>query len=101
MNQITVDQLSALDQPALIDVREADEFAAGHAPGAVNVPLSELHARAQEIPADGDVYLICQAGGRSAQATAFLGARGVNAINVTGGTNAWIRSGHPIAGVTA
>jgi rhodanese-related sulfurtransferase len=101
MNQITVAQLAALDRPTLIDVRESDEFAAGHAPGAINVPLSELNSRVHEVPTDGSVHIICQAGGRSARATEFLTANGVYAIDVAGGTNAWIQGGHPIDKVIA
>ncbi|OUD88003.1 tRNA 2-selenouridine synthase [Clavibacter michiganensis subsp. michiganensis] len=52
MSRITVDQLAALDSPVLIDVREPDEYAAGHAPGAVNLPMSQLDARVDEVPTD-------------------------------------------------
>jgi rhodanese-related sulfurtransferase len=96
MNQITVDTLVALDHPTLIDVREPDEYAAGHAPGAVNLPLSELPARIGEIPTGTPVHIICQAGGRSARATELLTSNAVDAINVDGGTNAWIQHGHPL-----
>ena len=96
MNQITVDALAALDHPTLIDVREPDEYATGHAPGAVNLPLSELPARVSEVPAGTPVHVICQAGGRSARATELLTVNGVDAINVDGGTNAWIQQGHPL-----
>ncbi|TAJ49448.1 MAG: rhodanese-like domain-containing protein [Herbiconiux sp.] len=98
MNQITVDQLAALDEPVLIDVRERDEFAASHASGAVNVPLSELQSRVDEIPTDAPVHVICQAGGRSARATDFLAQSGIQAIDVAGGTTAWIQAGHPTEG---
>jgi rhodanese-related sulfurtransferase len=96
MKQITVDQLAILHEPTVIDVREADEFAAGHAPGAVNLPLSELGDRLGDVPTAGPVYVICQSGGRSARATAMLAERGVDASNVEGGTNAWIQNGHPV-----
>jgi rhodanese-related sulfurtransferase len=75
------------DQTVIVDVREADEYAAGHVPGAINVPLSELVARHQEIP-DG-AYLICQTGSRSAMATEFLNANGHHVTNILGGTSAW------------
>lgn len=77
----------------LIDVREADEFAAGHVPWAVNVPLSELVERVHEIP-DGPVNIICQSGGRSAKAAAYLEQqRGLDVVNVVGGTGQWIAEG--------
>ncbi|MGO4784188.1 rhodanese-like domain-containing protein [Cryobacterium sp. W22_MBD10_FK3] len=96
MNQITVDQLAALDSPVLIDVREPDEFAGGHAPGAVNLPMSQLGDRLAEIPTDAPVHIICHSGGRSARVTDALAARGVSAIDVAGGTSAWIASGRTV-----
>ena len=60
--------------PLLLDVREPHEFAAGHLPGAVNLPLSQLDARAAEVPATGAVVVYCQGGTRSAQAVARLQA---------------------------
>jgi rhodanese-related sulfurtransferase len=96
MNQITVDQLAALDSPVLIDVREPDEFAGGHAAGAVNVPMSQLGERLDEVPTDVPVHIICHSGGRSARVTEALAGRNVDAIDVAGGTSAWIASGHPV-----
>jgi len=96
MSRITVDQLATLDSPVLIDVREPDEYAAGHAPGAVNLPMSQLDARVDEVPTDAPVHVICQSGGRSARAAEALAARGVDAIDVEGGTSAWISAGHPV-----
>lgn len=96
MNRITVDQLTALEAPTLIDVREPNEYAAGHAPSAVNLPLSEITNRVDDVPPEGPVHIICQSGGRSAQATAFLTDRAINAINVEGGTNACFQGGHAL-----
>lgn len=79
----------------LIDVREADEYQAGHAAGAVNIPLSQLSERTGEIDTDRAVYVICELGGRSAQACSFLEQR-LNKdvfINVDGGTQAWKNAG--------
>lgn len=76
----------------LVDVREADEFAAGHVPGAVNLPLSEIAGRYTELATDKSYHIICQMGGRSAQACAFLDAQGYHVTNVNGGTAAW--TGH-------
>lgn len=95
MNEITVNELAALTNPMLVDVREPDEFAAGHAVGAVNIPLGQVESRLSELPADGTVHVICQSGARSARATAMLTGHGVDAVNVLGGTTAWIRSGLP------
>ena len=74
----------------IVDVREPDEFAAGHVQGAVNIPLSELMARHTEIP-DG-AYIICRSGNRSAMATEFLNSKGHEVVNVLGGVNEWPES---------
>ncbi|MGT2637733.1 rhodanese-like domain-containing protein [Streptococcus ratti] len=74
----------------LIDVREADEFAAGRVPGAVNLPLSELASRYQGLAADKPYHIICQMGTRSAQACAFLDSKGYDVTNISGGTSAWM-----------
>lgn len=81
----------------LIDVREPEEYATAHAAGAVNIPLSELVARTEEIDPDRDIYVICHAGGRSLQAAEYLeNALGWdNVINVAGGTSAWVEAGLP------
>lgn len=96
MQQITVDHLATLDGAHILDVREPDEFAAGHVPGATNLPLSQLGDRVGEVPTDGPVYVICELGGRSARATGTLTAAGVDAIDIAGGTAAWRQAGHPV-----
>jgi rhodanese-related sulfurtransferase len=81
----------------VVDVRESREYRPGHVPGAHNVPLSLLPVRMNELPMDRPVYVICQAGGRSAQATELLRAVGIDATSVAGGTGEWIESGRPVA----
>ena len=94
MNAVTTNELSELDSPILIDVREADEYVSGHVPGAINFPLSELVGRESECGLGDTVYVICQAGGRSARACEHLSQQlnlqSVSFINVLGGTGAWI-----------
>lgn len=90
----TVDEVPADAQ--LVDVRERFEYDAGHAKGAVNIPRSELARRMKEIDASREVYVICQSGGRSADACAEMARAGLGAINVTGGTVAWHEAGLPI-----
>ncbi|HYZ97639.1 MAG TPA: rhodanese-like domain-containing protein [Acidimicrobiales bacterium] len=81
----------------LIDVREPDEYTAAHVPGAVLVPLATVPEHLDEVPGDGTVYVICAKGGRSRQAAEFYRSQGIDAVNVAGGTNAWIEAGEPTA----
>lgn len=80
------------DAPVLLDVREDDEWRAGHAPGALHVPLQEVPARLAELP-DAPLAVVCRVGARSAQAVAWLAAQGVDAFNVDGGMQAWEAAG--------
>lgn len=84
----------------VIDVREPDEYAGGHVPGAQLIPLAMVPDRLEDIPSDGTVYVICKSGGRSRQASEFLLAQGRDVANVAGGTDAWVASGQPIAAGT-
>ena len=92
----TVDLAGLPADGYLLDVREADEWQAGHAPEAVHLPLSELTARVAEVPADCDVYVICKVGGRSAQAVQYLNQSGRSTVNVAGGMLAWHAAGRPM-----
>lgn len=82
----------------LLDVREPDEWAAGHAPDAVHIPMGEVTGRLGELPADDELYVVCRAGGRSARVTAFLNANGWTAVNVAGGMQSWHAAGRPLVG---
>ena len=73
----------------LIDVREAHEFQAGHAPGAKNLPLSTLEQGYKELKPDYEYHVICQGGARSASACSFLSTQGLKVTNVEGGMNHW------------
>lgn len=96
----TVD-VAALPPDALVlDVREDDEWRAGHVPGALHVPLGQLGARAGEVPTDRTVAVICRSGARSATATARLGEAGWDAVNVDGGMQAWHRAGREMVSET-
>ena len=92
-------QVPAAEVPAdalLVDVREPDEWTAGHAPGAVHIPLGQLGARYTEIPQGGRVYVICRAGSRSNQAAHALAGAGWNVVNVSDGMNGWAAAGRPM-----
>ncbi|HEX6452482.1 MAG TPA: rhodanese-like domain-containing protein [Trebonia sp.] len=84
----------------LLDVREDDEWSAGHAPDAVHVRLSELNEHGDEIPRDREVYVICRSGARSAYATQALSGAGWKAINVTDGMTGWAVAGRPMVSET-
>jgi rhodanese-related sulfurtransferase len=81
----------------LLDVREQDEWDAGHAPNAQHIPMGELAGRLDELPADSEVLVICRSGGRSARVTAFLNANGWDARNVDGGMQSWQAAGRDLA----
>jgi rhodanese-related sulfurtransferase len=80
----------------LIDVREQDEWDAGHADGAHLVPMSRINELMSEVPSDEQVLVICQAGGRSARVTKALLDAGYDVVNVAGGTGAWAAAGGDI-----
>jgi rhodanese-related sulfurtransferase len=84
----------------LLDVREDDEWTAGHAPDAVHVRLSELNEHSEEIPRDREVYVICRSGARSAYATQALSGAGWKAINVSDGMTGWAVAGRPMVSET-
>ncbi|EWM14761.1 MULTISPECIES: rhodanese-like domain-containing protein [unclassified Kutzneria] len=91
----SVDQVPV--EAVLLDVREDDEWAAGHAPQAIHIPLGELAERIGEVPQDsGEVYVVCRMGGRSARATMYLNQSGWDAVNVAGGMQVWHQQGFPL-----
>lgn len=77
-------------QLPVVDVREKDEYARGHIPGAVNFPLSDLGSDFTQLDKNTDYYLVCQSGGRSAMAAEFLSEQGFRVTNVMGGTGSWM-----------
>ena len=98
MRYVTIEDLrTALSEGAtVIDVREPEEFATGHVPGARLVPLATVPQALADLPADGPVYVICQVGARSAQAAGYLSQRGIDARSVDGGTGNWMAAGLPV-----
>lgn len=96
--EVSVDELEEAlpDGGALFDVRQPDEYVAGHVAGAVLVPLGEVAARIAEFPTAGPVYVICRSGARSATACGVLRPAGIDAINVAGGTMGWVNSGRDV-----
>lgn len=98
MTEIDVAQLAAAraDGAVVVDVREPEEYLAGHVPGARLIPLGELTARVGELPRHGRLHLICASGNRSLQAARWLASAGYDAVSVAGGTKAWAEAGQPI-----
>jgi rhodanese-related sulfurtransferase len=98
---IAIDKFAAAQKAGvqLVDVRSPEEYAAGHVPGAVLVPLGELKAsdpRLASINPKEPVYFICAVGGRSSKAADQMAAAGWHTVNVQGGTNAWIAAGNAV-----
>lgn len=95
-----IDIVAAADRHAggapFFDVREPDEYVAGHVPGATSVPLGQVAGRVAEFPGGVEVLVICRSGARSAQACEILRSAGVEAVNVAGGTMAWIEAGNRV-----
>jgi rhodanese-related sulfurtransferase len=77
----------------LLDVREPEEWEAGHAPGATHVPLGQLPDRMGELERSQRIVVICRSGGRSALATEWLAAAGFDAANLVGGMQQWAQAG--------
>ncbi|HNV12052.1 MAG TPA: rhodanese-like domain-containing protein [Propionibacteriaceae bacterium] len=100
-----IPQIPVNDLPydaVLLDVREPNEYAAGHAPGAVSVPMGELRARILDIPPRGEdaLLVVCRSGARSQKVAEYLASLDIPAINVIGGTTAWAQSGRPLVSET-
>ncbi|WP_066945866.1 rhodanese-like domain-containing protein [Streptomyces lushanensis] len=96
----SVDVAAVPSDGLVLDVREDDEWAAGHVEGALHVPMSDFVARFGEVTeavAEGrKAYVMCRVGGRSAQVTQYLVQQGVDAVNVEGGMLAWDGAGRPM-----
>lgn len=81
----------------VLDVREDYEWVEGHVAGAVHIPMGELPERLEELDPDEDTYVICRTGGRSAQVAGWLVGQGYTALNIAGGSGAWLEAGLPLA----
>ena len=78
----------------VLDVREPDEWEAGHAPGGHHLPMMEVPVRMAEVPTDADVIVVCRSGGRSGQVVSYLMGNGWdNVRNLDGGMQSWAAAG--------
>jgi rhodanese-related sulfurtransferase len=81
----------------VLDVRSGEEYAAGHVPGAVNVPYDQVAARIAELPKDRQIVLYCRSGRRVGIAAEVLAANGFKSLaHLTGDMPAWEASGNPV-----
>ena len=92
--EIDLEQFAASHSSGtVLDVREPEEYVAGHVPGALLMPTEQLPNRISELDPDQPVFVICASGRRSSAMTELLRAAGFDARSVTGGTTAWVDSG--------
>lgn len=83
----------------MLDVREPDEYDAGHIPGITLIPMGEIPDRLSEIPTDVPVIVTCRTGNRSGQVVDFLREQGfTNVHNMDGGIVAWQKAGYEVEG---
>ena len=96
--EVGVNELAAaaVDGAVVVDVREPDEYARGHIPNAILMPLATVPVRYSELPRDEPLYFVCAVGARSMQAAQFLAQLGFDARNVAGGTHDWMAAGMPV-----
>jgi rhodanese-related sulfurtransferase len=100
LRNITVDEALALigNGALLLDVREDNEWEAGHAAVATHVTLSEVPDHLGDFAKDRLIVCVCRSGARSARAAAFLIEHGYDAINLEGGMLAWAGEDEPLVG---
>jgi hydroxyacylglutathione hydrolase len=98
VDEVSLEEVESRDPSTVVlDVREPVEYAAGHVPGAVNLPQADLADRLDELPRDRPLLLICQGGYRSQRAAQFLIQMGFAQVaSVAGGTAAWAEAGKPL-----
>lgn len=89
-------KLAQKPRPFLLDVRQPEEFRAGHIPGSKLIPLGELRSRMDELPKNQEILVVCRSGNRSLSATRQLASAGFSAVNLRGGMNAWSGAGLPV-----
>ena len=80
----------------LVDVRSGSEFASGHIPGAINIPMEEIEARHDDLDVNLPIILICQSGKRARMSASLLEPCQRQITVLEGGTKAWIQAGLPV-----
>jgi rhodanese-related sulfurtransferase len=92
----TVSVAEVPDDAVVLDVREDDEWAAGHIEGATHIRMGDVPARLDDLPEADPLYVTCRSGGRSARVAAWLNQNGYDAVNVAGGMGEWDAAGRPM-----
>lgn len=93
---IDVDSVASAHEPFIFDVREEQEWQAGHIAGAIHLPMGEVVPRINELPRDRQLICMCRSGNRSGRVTSYLRQQGIDCVNLTGGAQQWLSAGHPL-----
>ena len=95
MPDVTLEEFAAAqaEGATVLDVREPGEYIAGHVPGSLPAPLTQISSRIKDLDRSQPVYVICESGNRSAAMAAFLEGQGFTALSVREGVGGWSRSG--------
>lgn len=96
----SVDPAGVSADAVLLDVREPDEWQAGHIEGALHIPLADLPARVGELSPDDKIVVVCRSGARSGRAVGWLGQNGYDVLNLDGGMVAWAVAGQKMVSET-
>jgi rhodanese-related sulfurtransferase len=96
VSELSPEQVAALPNAQLIDVREDYEHEAGHIPGSRNIEVTELTAAAETLDRDKPVVFYCRSGDRSSMPAEAYAASGWDAYSIAGGLTAWVEGGRPV-----
>jgi rhodanese-related sulfurtransferase len=91
-----IDVDAVAEDTLILDVREPDEYAAGHIANALPMPMGSVPERIPELPDGQRIVVVCRSGGRSARVTGYLRQEGLSAVNLDGGMRAWVAAGRPM-----
>lgn len=98
-HEVSVEELAAARPQGaeVIDVRSPEEYARGHVPGAINIPIEDVLHSPERFNGES-LHVICQGGGRSLRAAEAMNTAGAQAVSVSGGTSGWVESGRAVEG---
>lgn len=95
-SSMTPQQARDRDDVHVLDVREDEEWRAGHIAGSHHIPMGEVAERLDELDADQPIVTVCRSGRRSGEVAEALAGHGYDATNLDGGLQAWDRAGLPL-----